>query len=340
MQAVKAAIKKVAGNLISIEWISIPPKCQFVKNTLEYKPDLLVSFSYEGRKQKAIVLIKASGEPKTIAQVGGIVKTVPSDIYAIIVAPYISERGRRFCQELNIGFEDLSGNAYLKFGTVLIERYGKNNINKEKRNLKQLFTTKSTWLIRRMLVQPEREWTTLELAGSARISLGQVYKVTEKLAAERYLTKERGAIRLSNPGDLLDAWVEEYDFNKQPITGYFCMMKERDLLLARLKDTDHKGYALTLGAGASLVAPFVRSSDTYIYANDFDKMINALGLEPVEFGGNVYLIEPSDEGVLFDVQNIDGLQVVSNIQLYLDLYDYPARGREQAEHLRQNILGY
>ena len=284
--------------------------------------------------------MKASGEPKTIAQVGGMAKTVPDDTYTIIVAPYVSDRGRQLCQELNIGFVDLSGNAYLKFGTVLIERYGKDNINKEKRVLKQLFTTKSTWLIRRMLVQPEREWTTLELAESAGISLGQVYKVTEKLAAERYLTKERGAIRLSNPGSLLDAWVEEYDFNSQRMTGYFCMMKDRDMILACLKDTEYNGYALTLGAGASLIAPFVRSNDTYLYSNDLDRMTEAMDLEPVEFGGNVYLIEPSDEGILFDVQKIDGLSIVSNIQLYLDLYDYPARGREQAEHLRRNIMGF
>lgn len=338
MRPVKKAIEKAAGNLLSIEWISIRPNNKLL-DTLDHNPDLMVEFSYENRKQKAIIFVKSNGEPRTIAQLGGILKTVSRDIYPIITAPYISERGRSLCQEINIGFVDLSGNAYLKFGSVLIERSGKDNLYKEKRSLEQLFTTKSTWLIRKMLVQPEKEWTTLELAEFARISLGQVYKVTEKLAAERYLNKERGAIKLTDPGELLDAWVEEYDFNKQQISGYYCM-KGRDFLFSSMKGMDHDGYAFTLGAGASLVAPFVRSSDTYIYTRDLGKIIEAVDLEPVEFGGNVYLVEPSDEGVLFDVQDIDGIKVASNIQLYLDLYNYPARGREQAEHLRERKMGY
>jgi len=32
-------------------------------------------------------------------------------------------------------------------------------------------------------------------------------------------------------------------------------------------------------------------------------------------------------------QEVEDLWVVSDIQLYLDLYGYPVRGREQAEHL-------
>jgi len=40
----------------------------------------------------------------------------------------------------------------------------------------------------------------------------------------------------------------------------------------------------------------------------------------------------------YDGRRIDGLPVVSDIQLYLDLYGYPVRGREQAEHLFQKRL--
>ena len=33
-----------------------------------------------------------------------------------------------------------------------------------------------------------------------------------------------------------------------------------------------------------------------------------------------------------------GMSAASDIQLYLDLYDYPVRGREQAEHLYDRRL--
>jgi len=50
------------------------------------------------------------------------------------------------------------------------------------------------------------------------------------------------------------------------------------------------------------------------------------------------LIQPYDEGVLYGIQTIEGLKVVSDIQLYIDLYKYPARGREQAEFLKKERI--
>ena len=90
-----------------------------------------------------------------------------------------------------------------------------------------------------------------------------------------------------------------------------------------------------------MVAPFVRSTDVYIYMfGKTDGLMKALKLKTVEFGGNVNLVTPADDGVLFDIQQVEGLTLVSNIQLYLDLYNYPMRGREQAEHLRNEVMRF
>jgi len=40
----------------------------------------------------------------------------------------------------------------------------------------------------------------------------------------------------------------------------------------------------------------------------------------------------------FGKRRLGGLWVASDVQLYLDLYDYPVRGREQAEHLYNRHL--
>lgn len=63
-------------------------------------------------------------------------------------------------------------------------------------------------------------------------------------------------------------------------------------------------------------------------------------MKPVDGGGNLVLVKPYDEGVFMDLQEFEGVRVVSNIQLYVDLYNYAARGREQAEFLRERKLGY
>lgn len=40
----------------------------------------------------------------------------------------------------------------------------------------------------------------------------------------------------------------------------------------------------------------------------------------------------------FGKRQVSGLWVASDVQLYLDLYDYPIRGRERAEHLYNRRL--
>ena len=322
--------------LLEIEWLPISQKAK----DDAWRPDLKVKVKQGRKDHYLIVEVKSSGEPRTIAEVAGQLKAYGDKLsgYSVLVAPFISSRGREMCKELGLGFVDLSVNAYLKFNGVLIERWGRESTVKEKRVQKRLFSTKSTWIIRQMLAAPKREWKFDELAEEAGVSLGQAYKVVNKLVSEGFVEKKRGAITLLKPGELFDAWAEIYKFKDQTITGYYCPFKEQEKIFQALKNVPTEEYALTLGSAASLVAPFVRSTDVYLYVKDPQMIVDALNLKPVEFGGNVNLVTPSDEGVLFDTQEFEKLSLVSNIQLYLDLYNYPMRGREQAEHLREQKM--
>jgi len=38
-----------------------------------------------------------------------------------------------------------------------------------------------------------------------------------------------------------------------------------------------------------------------------------------------------DEGVFYGVTQVGGVNIVSKVQLYIDLFNYPARGEEAAE---------
>jgi len=53
-------------------------------------------------------------------------------------------------------------------------------------------------------------------------------------------------------------------------------------------------------------------------------------------GGNFHIIRPYyKNSVFFSRQKIKGFAVVSNLQLYLDLYHFHPRGREHAEYLKK-----
>jgi len=52
-------------------------------------------------------------------------------------------------------------------------------------------------------------------------------------------------------------------------------------------------------------------------------------------GGNLRLVVPKDEGVLHPSQAVRGFELVSDVQIYLDLLRAGLRGEEQAQELRQ-----
>ena len=92
-------------------------------------------------------------------------------------------------------------------------------------------------------------------------------------------------------------------------------------------------------AGASMVSPFVRYNEVWVYiSGDIDDMVKKLDLRPTTSGANIRIFEPYDEGIFMDFREIRGVKVVSDIQLYVDLLTYPARGQEQAQRiLEKNI---
>jgi hypothetical protein len=151
-------------------------------------------------------------------------------------------------------------------------------------------------------------------------------------------------LEIKNPGDLLDAWADSYDFSKNKIYNYYTFEKNTDAFIqkvSKIAKNNKLKYALTLHSGASLIAPFVRFTDIHLYfLGDLSTWIKKLELKPIEFGGTVHLVEPFDEGVFYGVQTINDIKVASNIQLYLDLCNYPARGREQAEFLRKEKINF
>jgi hypothetical protein len=78
--------------------------------------------------------------------------------------------------------------------------------------------------------------------------------------------------------------------------------------------------------------------DIYVKTRkDADIIASKLNLSPIESGGNVKLVLPYDEGVFYGMQQLRKVRTVSNIQLYADLFNYPARGMEAAEHLLRII---
>lgn len=302
-----------------------------------------------GDVEKVLLIeVKSSGQPRylrqVIAEFEG--RDLGANVYPVIAAPYVSPRGMALCRQHDVGCIDLMGNVYIAFGNVYIERMVEEKPERHKRRVKNLFAPVSSRIVRTMLEEPRRAWKLTELAEAADASLGQTYKVSEKLVDEALALKSRGeGLVLTEPGDLLDLWREVYDVMKaNEIDSFHSSERDARRLMdevERAAEVVEKQHAFTLHAGASMIAPYVRFNDVHFYVEgDPQLWVDTLDLHTVEFGGNVHLLRPYDEGVFYRLRRPEGIAVVGNIQLYLDLYEYPARGREQAEFLRDEEIGF
>ena len=209
--------------------------------------------------------------------------------------------------------------------------------------MKNVFADKASLVLRKMLKDPERQWVVRDFTGPGGVSLGMSQEVLKAMEKKGYIERVKKGpdsyTILTNKDKLISDWVEEYSFDQNVIDTYYSANK--NILNKFRKVLKENQYALTLHTGANLITSFVRTEEIFIYMNlkewkkDILDIRQKLDLKELVRGGNIHLIHPFyKNSVFFNTQKIKGYTVVSNLQLYLDLYNFQPRGREQAEHLR------
>jgi len=211
---------------------------------------------------------------------------------------------------------------------------------------KNIFADKATFVARKMLSHPGRKWVIRDFTGENGVSLGMAHGVLEAMAKKGYIERvKRGPdsfALLTNARELVRDWISVYRFEVNDIHTYYSpdkniLPKLRDCL----KDTQ---YALTLHSGANLITSFVVTDHVYVYFSpeSWKKQLldlrQRLDLKELVRGGNVHIVHPLyKHSVFYNTRTIKGYRVVSNLQLYLDLYNFKPRGREHAEYLTGHL---
>ena len=213
-------------------------------------------------------------------------------------------------------------------------------------NGKNIFADKATFILRRMLSNPEKKWVTRDFMGDDGVSLGMAQGALETMAKKGYIERvKRGPesyALLTNKDELIADWVAEYQFELNKADTYYSPDKN---ILSRLKDyLKDKQYALTLHSGANLTTSFVIADQIHLYftpenwKKEILELRQQLDLKELVRGGNIQIIRPLyKHSVFYGARTVKGYKVVSDLQLYLDLYGYKPRGREHAEYLKQAL---
>jgi hypothetical protein len=311
--------------------------------------DLMVKFKLAEHEQTMVVDVVSLGQPRQIraavTRLSDARRAIPT-AYPVAASVYIGSQSARILKDNNLGYVDLSGNCYLAFENVLIEKDGKRNVRPSTRPLRSLFAPRATRVVRVLLAEPSRAWRLEELAKAAAVSLGHSHNVAKRLEDLRWLERDDAQrIHLSKPADLLEAWADSYTYRTNEIASYFISERvtRRTMAdLARAASAGGRRYAFTLSGGLSLVAPHTRLGAIHCYLEgDPAPVVAALGLHPAaEADGTLHLLSPYDSGVFTGLLDKAGLKVVCLPQLYVDLVHSERRGAEQAEHLRREAMGY
>jgi hypothetical protein len=265
--------------------------------------------------------------------------------YPVIIAPYVSELGKEICKKIGIGFLDLSGNAYLDFNSFYLEIEGKPSKFKSPDRLSGLFNPKGERILRYYLLQ-EKDGSAVnyrQIAKEVSVSLGQVSKVNKKLDELGLWIEGREGMKALDKTKLLDLWRENYRFERNRILNFYSMKQipQIETQIAEFCRANGIDYAFTLFSGGNRLAPFTRYNvATSYFSGDIEKMRTGLQLKEVPSGANLQIIVPYDEGVYYKGQEVDSDMVANPIQIYLDLYKYKGRGREQAEFLRERVIKF
>src|SRR5438309_11020989 len=145
--------------------------------------DLLAKFQLAGQEHTLVVEVSSLGQPRqiraSVTRLEEIRRELPG-AYPVAAAVYIGPQSARILKNNNLGFVDLSGNCYLAFENVLIEKEGKRNVRPSMRPLRSLFAPRATRVVRALLVEPGRASRLEDLATPGEVSLGESHNAVRR----------------------------------------------------------------------------------------------------------------------------------------------------------------
>jgi DNA-binding MarR family transcriptional regulator len=207
-----------------------------------------------------------------------------------------------------------------------------------------VFEPRSARIARRLLVEPDRSFRQQELARETGLDDGFTSRIVHKLEADELVARaDDGTVRVRDPGLLLDAWSERYDFGKHTVIKGHVSARASEELIARIgaalesRKIRHAAtglsaaWLLTKFAGFRLVTVFVEKRPSLA-------ALREIGFREEPQGANVWLVEPNDVGVFDGATARDGVACVHPVQAYVDLLGHPERAKEAAAELRTRLL--
>jgi hypothetical protein len=288
--------------------------------------------------------VSAAHVAEAAKQVRACAEQVRGRAVPLVAVPYMGEVGRKACADAGVGWLDLSGNAHIVARDLRVIVEGRPNRFRSVGRQPNLFAPKSSRIVRWLLVNPSTPFTQREIARSTGLDEGFVSRLVTRLELDGYVARDdKGAVRPKDPGLLLDAWYEAYQFSKHTLHQGHVAARSGDGLLREVASAlaeqkiEHAATGLAAAWAFTRFAAF-RIATLYLADDPPAGLLQRLAYREDPRGANLWLVVPNDAGVFEGAVEKDGIRCVHPVQVYLDLKDHPERAREAAERLRADLL--
>ncbi len=265
------------------------------------------------------------------------------DAIPILVVPYMSEAGVETAERAAVNWIDLSGNASIRDEGLRVWVQGRPAEHRSPGRPSSPFAPKSARISRALLLEPKRWWRQRDLATATQLDDGNVSRIVRRLDEAALLERRDKELRPRDPDLLLDAWAQEYRFDRHDaISGHVSGSGiEVARNLAENLGKRRIEHAFTGLPAAWAIDRFAQFRLTTVYVDgDPRDVVEQLDIRQGSKGANVQILGPDDAGALAGEQERDGLTCVSTVQIYLDLLYLPERAKEAAQHLREHHLDW
>ncbi len=261
----------------------------------------------------------------------------------VVVVPYMGEAGAARCDDAEVAWLDLSGNASLRGPGLRVHVLGNPNRYVRRGRPVNPFAAKSARVARWLLMHPREAWRQRALAEAVGLSDGAVSKVVRAYEEQGLIVRDpEGAVRAADPPLLLDAWRERYRFDRHRVRAGTVAARSSVELTRRISTMFGSAdvrHAFTGLAAAWWWDGFASFRTVAVYVDTWpDRSLDELGFVEEPRGANLWVITPDDEGVFHGGAMRDGVSLVHPVQTYLDLGAHAERANEAADHLRTHVL--
>jgi hypothetical protein len=275
---------------------------------------------------------------------------------SILVLPRLDKTRRAWLRARGINHADMTGAVYLRLPGMLIHVDGGakgrwERVASPERTVNP-FSKKASLVLRQFFESPATGTSVSAIARATGIAIGWAWDVAEELSERGYIAGEGDQLRLADAASVLAHWCNTYSWKKSVRRNFVVPYTKPELeqSLVEAWTPSSLPWALTLLSGADRrIGHVLHDNSTVLYAlpgrpAELDALLATVHARevaaPVPGTHTLCVLEPYyGPSALFGMAIRDGLPVVSDLQLFLDLAHYPVRGVEAAVHLLRTRLG-